>query len=257
MVPLITLTNVSKHFAEDGTQGMAALEDINLEIFPGEIFILVGPSGSGKSTLLRIMSGLEKVYDGTVIVHEGHTVEDFSFVFQQFALLPWLTVAENISLGLVARKLSPHRIKERVNKELKRFGLERFGHSYPKDLSGGMRQRVGIARAIATDPKVIFMDEPFSELDSFTAEELRKELLRIWQNPEWGAEKTHTQERPTIVMVTHIVEEALELADRVAVLTRRPGKIERIVKNTLERPRQLRSQEFFTLEDELYRLIKP
>ena len=257
MEPLITLKNVSKHFPEDGKQGMTVLTDINLEIFPGEIFAFVGPSGSGKSTLLRIMSGLERQYNGSVIIHEGHSTRDFSFVFQQFALLPWLTVGENISLGLVARKISAHRIKERVAKEVKRFGLERFGNSYPRDLSGGMRQRVGIARAIATDPKVIFMDEPFSELDSFTAEELRKELLRIWQNPEWGEEKKHTQERPTIVMVTHIVEEALELADRIAVLTQRPGKIEKIVKNTLGRPRALRSQEFFAFEDELYRLIKP
>ena len=257
MNPLITLKNVSKHFSEDGKQGIAVLTDINLEIFPGEIFVFVGPSGSGKSTLLRIMSGLERQYNGSVIIHEGHNNRDFSFVFQQFALLPWLTVGENISLGLVARKISAHRIKERVAKELKRFGLERFGNSYPRDLSGGMRQRVGIARALATDPKVIFMDEPFSELDSFTAKELRKELLRIWENPEWGEEKKHTQERPTIVMVTHIVEEALELADRIAVLTERPGKIEKIVKNTLPRPRALRSQEFFAFEDELYRLIKP
>ena len=178
---------------------------------------------------------------------------DFSFVFQQFALLPWLTVSENISIGLVARNVSARHVKERVNKELKRFGLENFGDEYPRELSGGMRQRVGIARALATDPKVIFMDEPFSELDSFTAEELRKELLRIWQNPEWiGGEA-----RPTIVMVTHIVEEAIELADRIAVLTPRPAKIERIVKNGLPRPRELRSQAFYALEDELYRLIRP
>ena len=257
MEPLITLKNVSKHFPEDGKQGMTVLTDINLEIFPGEIFAFVGPSGSGKSTLLRIMSGLERQYNGSVIIHEGHNNRDFSFVFQQFALLPWLTVGENIGLGLVARNIPAYRVKERVVKELKRFGLEKFGNSYPRDLSGGMRQRVGIARPLAADPKVIFMDEPFSELDSFTAEELRKELLRIWENPEWEEEKEHTQERPTIVMVTHIVEEALELADRIAVLTERPGKIEKIVKNTLPRPRALRSQEFFALEDELYRLIKP
>lgn len=257
MEPLITLTHVSKIFAEDAEHSLPALKDISLEIMSGEIFIFVGPSGSGKSTLLRIMSGLEKEYQGEVKLHEKHTPQDFSFIFQQFALLPWLTVAENISIGLVARNVPGHRIKERVNKELKRFGLDKFGNSYPRDLSGGMRQRVGIARALATDPRVIFMDEPFSELDSFTAQELRKELLRIWENPEWGEEKKHTQERPTIVMVTHIVEEALELADRIAVLTERPGRLEKIVKNTLPRPRELRSQEFFALEDELYRLIKP
>ena len=256
MEPLITLTHVSKEF-EDPTHVMTAVKDVTLEIFPGEIFVFVGPSGSGKSTLLRIISGLEKEYEGSVALHEGHTAGDFSFVFQQFALLPWLTVSENIGIGLVARNISPHKIKERVSKELRRFGLERFGQAYSRDLSGGMRQRVGIARALATDPRVIFLDEPFSELDSFTAEELRKDLLRIWQNPEWGEEKHHTQERPTIVMVTHIIEEALELADRIAVLTPGPGKIERIVKNDLPRPRQMRTKEFYDLEDQLYRLIKP
>ena len=257
MDPLIPLKNVSKDFVEIADHSVIALNNIDLQIFAGEIFVFVGPSGSGKSTLLRIMSGLEKKYEGTVILHEGIGPENFSFVFQQFALLPWLTVSENIAIGLVARKMHPHKIKERVHKELHRFGLEKFGHVYPRELSGGMRQRVGIARALATDPRVIFMDEPFSELDSFTAENMRKELLRIWENPEWGEEKKHAQERPTIVMVTHIVEEALELADRIAVLTPRPGKIEKIVKNDLARPRALRSQEFYTMEDELYGLIKP
>jgi len=257
MKPLITLKNISKYFMEDTGHGVSALVDISLEIFSGEIFVFVGPSGSGKSTLLRIMSGLEKDFKGEVIYGEGIALRDFSFVFQQFALLPWLTVAENISIGLVARNMSAHHIKERVNKELKRFGLEKFGNEHPRELSGGMRQRVGIARALATDPKVIFMDEPFSELDSFTAQELREELLRIWHESEGNEEVTKTRTRPTIVMVTHIVEEALELADRVAVLTPRPGKIERIVINNLPRPRQLRSPAFYTLEDELYRLIKP
>ena len=257
MTPLIKLKNISKHFVEDGNHGTIALADIDMEIFAGEIFVFVGPSGSGKSTLLRIMSGLEKDFKGEITYQEETRQRDFSFVFQQFALLPWLTVAENIGIGLVARDISPYHIKERVNKELKRFGLERFGNEYPRELSGGMRQRVGIARAFATDPKVIFMDEPFSELDSFTAQELRKELLRIWHNPEWSEDIHKTQTRPTIVMVTHIVEEALELADRVAVLTPRPGKIERIVTNNLPRPRELRSHAFYILEDELYRLIKP
>lgn len=257
MKPLITLKHISKHFVEDTGYSVTALTDISLEIFPGEIFVFVGPSGSGKSTLLRIMSELEKDFKGEVNYGERIGQSDFSFVFQQFALLPWLTVAENISIGLVARNIHPHHIKERVNKELKRFGLEKFGNEHPRELSGGMRQRVGIARALATDPKVIFMDEPFSELDSFTAQELREELLRIWHDPEEsdGVTKVHT--RPTIVMVTHIVEEALELADRVAVLTPRPGKIERIITNNLPRPRELRSHAFYTLEDELYRLIKP
>ena len=257
MDPILKLKKITKIFTEKGEKPLTVLQDISLEIMPGEFFVLVGPSGSGKSTILRIMSGLEKDFKGEVIYGEEIKQRDFSFVFQQFALLPWLTVVENIEIGLVARNIPRHHMKERVNKELKRFGLEKFGNEYPRELSGGMRQRVGIARALATDPKVIFMDEPFSELDSFTAQELRKELLRIWHNPEWSEDMSKTQTRPTIVMVTHIVEEALELADRVAVLTPRPGKIERIVTNNLPRPRELRSHAFYILEDELYRLIKP
>ena len=124
--------------------------------------------------------------------------------------------------------------------------MDKFGHVYPRDLSGGMKQRVGIARALATNPKVIFLDEPFSELDSFTAEELRKVLLGIWE-----------ERKMTVVMVSHIVEEALELADRIAVFTPRPSKIEKILVNHLPRPRHKRSEEFFRLEDELYKVIKP
>ncbi len=257
MTAVITLKHISKRFEEEGNRGTVALADITMEIFSGEIFVFVGPSGSGKSTILRIMSGLEKDFKGEMTRGEGIGLHDFSFVFQQFALLPWLTVSENIGIGLIARNISAYGVKERVGKELKRFDLEKFGDQYPRELSGGMRQRVGIARALATDPKVIFMDEPFSELDSFTAEELRKELLRIWHDPEWVDNSAGRPLRPTIVMVTHVVEEAIELADRIAVLTPRPAKIERIITNKLVRPRDLRSQEFYALEDELYGLIKP
>ncbi|HTL39817.1 MAG TPA: ABC transporter ATP-binding protein [Methylomirabilota bacterium] len=245
MPAIITLKNITKYFQEDH-KNILVLNDISLEIQAGEFFILVGPSGSGKSTILRVASGLEKSFKGQVVLSPEVKKGDMSFVFQQFALLPWLTVYENIELGLLAKKISPKVKHEIVNRELKQFGLEKFARSYPKDLSGGMRQRVGIARALAPDPKIIFMDEPFSELDSFTAEELRQELLQIW-----------IQRKPTIIMVTHIVAEALELADRVAVLTPRPARVEKILKNTLPRPRQMRSSDFFLLEDQLYQLIKP
>ena len=246
MDTLLILKHISKTFTEDRGQKFLALKNIELEIVAGEFFVIVGPSGSGKSTLLRIMSGLEPNYGGGVEYAPGLERSDIGFVFQQFALFPWLNVFENIALGLRARHLSEEVVKKRTEKELGRFGLEKFADSFPKELSGGMRQRVGIARALAVDPKVIFMDEPFSELDSFTAEKLRKEFLRVWK--ETGQ---------TIIMVTHLVEEALELADRIAVLTPRPGKIEKIIINSLPRPRDKRSQEFFRLEDELYKLIKP
>ena len=245
MAGIITLKNITKYFEEDEKK-LLVLDDIDLEIEAGEFFVLVGPSGSGKSTLLRIMSGLEKTYKGEVVLDKSVGKNDMSFVFQQFAVLPWLTVYQNIELGLFAKKLDEKARHSIVMKELKQFGLEKFAHSRPRDLSGGMRQRVGIARALATEPKIIFMDEPFSELDSFTAEELRKELLAIWAD-----------RKPTIVMVTHIIAEAIELADRIAVLTPRPARLEKVVKDSLVRPRAMRSPEVFNLEDQLYQLIRP
>lgn len=242
----LTLKKITKVFRDDPKIAVTALEKIDLEIFAGEFFVILGPSGSGKSTLLRIMSGLEKSFDGDMTLGASLEKRDMSFVFQQFALLPWLTVFQNVELGLLPKNIPEKNRREIVLKELKQFGLEKFADAHPKDLSGGMKQRVGLARALAIEPKIIFLDEPFSELDSFTAEELRKELLLIWQ-----------ERKMTVVMVTHLIEEALELADRIAVLTRRPGKVEKIVTNHLARPRDKRSPDFFRLEDELYKMIKP
>lgn len=242
----LALHDISKTFRETSGKKTVALDRVSLEISQGEFFVFVGPSGSGKSTLLRIMSGLESPSGGAVRRGEGITTSDMSFVFQQFALLPWRTVSQNIALGLLARDMTETERQNKVRKELTRFGLDAFGDSFPRELSGGMKQRVGIARALVGEPKLIFMDEPFSELDSFTAESLRKETLRVWE-----------ETRPTIIMVTHLIPEALELADRIAVLTPHPGKIEKIITNPLSRPRAMRSEEAFRLEDELARLIKP
>ena len=241
----ITLTNIGKSFTEENKRSLVVLEDINLKITKGEFFILLGPSGCGKSTLLRIMSGLEKNHRGTVTLAADITRHDISFIFQQFALLPWLTIYENVEVGLLALEPNKETRKKRIMEELKKLGLESFALHYPRELSGGMKQRVGIARALVRNPKIIFMDEPFSALDSFTAKILRDEMLRLWE-----------KEKRTIVMVTHNTEEALELGDRIAVMTARPGKIESIISNTLSRPRNPRSAEFFKLEDELYGLVK-
>lgn len=251
MVNALTMTHaleikqLTKVFTDVSNARLTALRNVSFEVQTGEFLVLLGRSGSGKSTLLRIMSGLDESYDGSIILNPSLSPSDFSFVFQQFALLPWLTVHENIGLGLYARAKSPTQIQKRVTEELQRFGLEKFAHAHPRELSGGMRQRVGIARALATDPKILFMDEPFSELDSFTAHELRQKILSIWM-----------ERKLTIIMVTHILPEALELADRIAILTSSPGRIERIVTNHLPRPRNLRSPDFFILEDELYATIK-
>ena len=245
MTPIITLKEIEKTFLVEGRKRIEALKEINLEIYEGEIFIFLGPSGCGKSTLLRIIAGLEKTTHGEVSFLTGILPNDLSFVFQQFALLPWMSVAENVELGLIERGLSPQGRQTKVIEELKKFKLEKFALSFPKELSGGMKQRVGLARAFATSPKIILMDEPFSELDSFTANDLRKELLSIW-----------SLQKPTIVMVTHNVTEAVELADRIAVLSARPGEIKKIIEDKLPRPRHLRSEAFYNLEDELDSLIR-
>lgn len=246
MATALSLKNIRKAFPDPGRPPLLVLDGITLDIASGEIFVFLGPSGSGKSMILRIMSGLEQSFEGEMRFGEGFSTERIGFVFQQFALLPWLTVAENIGLGLAARRLPDAERRAIVARELAAFGLGEFASAYPHELSGGMKQRAGIARALATDPSIIFMDEPFSELDSFTASALRKDLLAIWQ-----------ERRPTIILVTHIIEEALELGDRIAVLTPRPGRIERVVANRLPRPRNRRTPEFFALEDLLAEIVRP
>jgi len=245
MEPVIKIQHVHKVFRDTSPPHLKALDDITLDIHAGEIFMFLGPSGCGKSTLLRIMSGLEKDFTGSVMLGAGVKHSDMSFIFQQFGLLPWLTVAENVATGLVGHGVPREEHASRVAIELKRLGLEKFARARPRELSGGMRQRVGIARALATRPKIIFMDEPFSELDSFTAEELRQEFLRIW-----------AETRPTIVMVTHLIPEALELADRIAVMSSQPGRTKEVIVNHLPRPREKRAPDFWRMEDRLYSLIK-
>lgn len=246
MKSIISLQDVRKVFGEKDKKPLVALENISLEIYDGEFFVFVGPSGCGKSTLLRIMSGLEKNYRGEAHFRDDVVREDVSFVFQHFALLPWLTAYENVELSLIAKNIPFSTRRRRVMEELKKLQINKVADLYPKELSGGMRQRVGIARALVSNPRIIFMDEPFSELDSFIAEKLRLELLDIWQ-----------KQGLTIVMVTHIIEEALQLADRIAVLTSRPGKIMSVVQNELPRPREKRSSDFYKIYDEIYGLVVP
>ena len=239
----ITVTGLSKIFRDDHTT--AALKDISLTVKRGEFLALLGPSGCGKSTLLRIMCTLDTPSRGRVEI-EASAKDHIAFVFQQFGLLPWLTIAENVYVGLLGTTLTYREIHARTVSRLASLGLSKFANTYPHELSGGMKQRVGIARALVTNPRILFMDEPFSELDTFSAEALRKELLALWK-----------QEKFTVVMVTHNVDEAIELADRVIVLTPRPGTIEATVPITLKHPRSLRSKTAFALHDSLTEIIKP
>ena len=242
---LINQKNISKTYKDFLGHKFQALHDVNLNIEEGEFFVLLGPSGCGKSTLLRIMSGLDHEFTGSQVYAEGLNKNNFGFVFQQFALLPWLTVEENISIGLIARGNITKEEKNNVEDIIKSFGLEKFAKEYPKELSGGMKQRVGIARALAINPKIIFLDEPFSALDSFIAKALREELLSVWK-----------EKRMTIIMVTHNTEEAIQLGSRIGVMSSRPGKIDEIIENTLPRPRELRSEGFYEMVDKIEALVK-
>lgn len=241
-MPVIAeIKNLSKHFVEDG-KNRQVLRDINLQISEREFLMLLGPSGSGKSTLLRLLAGLDRPSSGAL---EFKKKLNLSLIFQNFALFPWLTTAENIEFGLKMKDIKPAERKKIVKLEIEKMGLTGFAQSYPRELSGGMKQRVGIARALAVSPDLLLLDEPFSALDSFTAKKLRQELLEIWQS-----------RKLTVVMVTHLVEEALLLADRVAVLTQRPATVEQVFVNPLPRPRDQRSPEFFAQSDKIEAAIK-
>lgn len=217
---LIALKNVRKFYQQPNGQQIVILENISLELRPGEIVALLGPSGSGKSTLMRIVAGLIPPSQGEVLYHERPLVglnPGVAIVFQSFALYPWLTVLENVELGLKAKGEPPEARRQKALKMIDIIGLDGFENAYPKELSGGMRQRVGFARALAVEPELLCMDEPFSALDVLTAENLRFELLDLWLE----------RRIPTkaVLIVTHGIEEAVIMADRIIVLGRNPGRI--------------------------------
>lgn len=236
---IIKIRRVSLSYKENGEK-FPVLDDISFDVVPGEFICIVGSSGGGKSTLLRILASLQQQTEGKII----NMPEQLGFVFQNFALFPWLDVESNVSFGLRMQGLSKNQIHKRVREEIARIGLEGFEKSHPKELSGGMKQRVGIARALAVHPKVLLLDEPFSALDEITAKGLRYDLLRI-----------HQQTKETIIMITHLVEEAVELADRIIVMSPRPGRVRKIIANDMPRPRNTRSREFFRLVDEIESLL--
>lgn len=241
MAELLKISNVTKSFVENDRH-LTVLHDISMEVKQGEFLIILGPSGSGKSTLLRIMAGLIPATSGKIVTAPETS---HSFIFQGFALFPWLNVEDNVAFGLKMKRLPPELLKQTVAEEIARMGLQGFEKSHPRELSGGMKQRVGIARALTMKPSIIFLDEPFSALDSFTASKLRADLLRIWQD-----------QNLTLVMVTHLIDEAIQLGDRIAVLSNRPARIERIFHNPLSRPRDTRSEKFFEFYDTINREIK-
>ncbi len=242
----IVVTGVDKRFPIPGGE-IVALKEIDLTINQGEFVCLLGPSGCGKSTLLNAIAGFSLPTIGQITV-DGKTVEtpgpDRGMVFQEYALFPWMTVRENIAFGLEIKGMSRSQIKPRVDELLDMLKLSEFGDRFPKDLSGGMRQRVAIARVLALDSPVMLMDEPFGALDALTRRSLQDELIRIW-----------AATRKTIVFVTHSIEEAIYLADRIVVLTYRPGTIKQDIRVDLPRPRDSSSAAFNDLKRELSALV--
>ncbi|MDP4038362.1 MAG: ABC transporter ATP-binding protein [bacterium] len=235
----IEVKNLVKYFGQDENE-VFTVDDVSFKVAQGEFICIMGPSGGGKSTILRIIAGLEKYDNGKIT---GMPKEK-GFVFQNFALFPWMSVKDNIGFGLKMMGLSKEQIDQRVEELIKKMGLEGFEKAHPKELSGGMRQRVGIARALAINPEVLMLDEPFSSLDEIIALRLREELLKIW-------EETHK----TVIMVTHSAEEAAFLADKVIILSKRLARIVGIVENSLARPRNVRSKQFFRLVDKISDLL--
>jgi len=246
---LLELRHVSVSLNDRG-RVVPVLADISLEIPDRQFVCVAGPSGSGKSTLLRVMMGLLAPTAGTVL-DDGQQVAGINLgaamVFQSFALLPWLTVQANVELGLKARNMSEEDSRRRAAFYLDKVGLDGYEEAYPAELSGGMKQRAGLARALAVEPDMLFMDEPFAGLDPLTSANLREEVLTLWSD--------HDLPVRTVVMVTHLIEEAVLMADRVVVLSSRPGRVVADVPIPLERPRNKRNEGFDAMVDSIFEKI--
>ena len=254
MVPCIEARYLTLTFKPKNRDPVTALRGFDLQVAQGEFLSLVGPSGCGKSTFLNILLGLLKPDRGELSLN-GKQIngpgQERAMVFQEFGLLPWRTVLANVELGLELKGMAPSIRRERALDLVKLMGLEGFHDHYPHELSGGMKQRVGLARALATEPEVLLMDEPFAALDAQTRDLMQAELLQIWERT-----------KKTVLFVTHSIEEAAYLSDRVVVMTARPGRMKRVIKIDLPRPRDyemrltpefndIKAQIWSTLKDEL------
>jgi ABC-type nitrate/sulfonate/bicarbonate transport system ATPase subunit len=240
----LSAEHINMVFRNDG-KDTPVLDDISLDVADGEFLCLLGPSGCGKSTLLSLLAGFLSPTSGEVRI-DGETVRGPDprriFVFQERGVFPWLTVEGNIGFGLF--KLPRSERERRIAHYIKMVGLEGFEKAYPPELSGGMKQRLEVARALAVNPDMLFLDEPFGALDSITRLLMRSELLRIWE-----------AERKTIIFVTHDIEEAVQLADRIAVMSARPAKIQKIVSIDIPHPRHISSARYLELRDGIFQQI--
>jgi NitT/TauT family transport system ATP-binding protein len=247
---IVELQSVSKSYKKPEHQDLLVLSQVNLQLYQGQIVALLGKSGSGKSTLLRIISGLIPPTSGTTYYRGTPVtgpVQGMGMVFQNFALLPWLTVLENVELGLEALQVPRDERRARALKAIDIIGLDGFESAFPRELSGGMRQRVGFARAIVIDPDVLLMDEAFSALDVLTADNLKSDLLKLW--------KTQQIRTNSILLVTHNIEEAILFADRIIILGHDPGILQADLTVNLSRPRFEQDPAFRSLVDQVYTLM--
>ena len=247
--PLLSVQNVVKAYGR-APKRFVAVKDINLQIQPGEFVCLLGPSGCGKSTLLRIIAGLNYATEGKVSYRGQPLVgvnPHATIVFQTFALYPWLTVLENVDVALKARGVSPAERRPRALKLIDTVGLDGFESAYPRELSGGMRQKVGFARAMAVEPELLCLDEPFSALDVLSAEALRGELMELWLNKLLPIQ--------AVLMVTHNIEEAVLMADRVVVMGKDPGHVVTEMRVPLHHPRRRKDTAFQALVDKVYAAV--
>ncbi len=247
---LLSSENVTQRFPMPNGNMVTVLDNISMDIRKGEIICLLGPSGCGKSTFLRILAGLMHPTSGKVFARGEEMTgltHGVGMVFQMFALFPWMTVSENIQSVLVPLQLPREEVQRRVSTVIKMVGLEGFEEAYPREISGGMKQRVGIARGLAVQPELLFMDEPFSAVDALTAESLRTDLVDIWDEADG--------QPASIVMVSHDIKEVVYMADRIVVFSANPGRIRTIVQNKLPRPRDYRAPEFLAMVDYLHDII--
>ncbi len=247
---LCEIEHVTHDFRQPNGAPLRVLQDISLRVQPREVVALLGPSGCGKSTILRILAGLIRPTQGRVL-YRGATLEGLNpgcaIVFQSFALFPWMTVTDNVQTVLTAAGVPTKEIHERAASAIRTVGLAGFEDAYPRELSGGMKQRVGMARAFSLNPEMLFMDEPFSQVDALTAESLRAEVIDIWSAKD--------KNPSSILMVSHDIKEVAYMADRIVVLGAHPGVVRTIVENGLPRPRDYRSPELTRLVDELHDVI--
>jgi NitT/TauT family transport system ATP-binding protein len=249
----LSIEHLSKRYwFEREDREVLAVSDVSLQVADGEFLAIVGPSGCGKTTLLNIVAGLLPYEEGTVSIDEKRVEGpgvDRAVVFQHASLLPWRTIAGNIRYGMeMQRRFDESTMRERTDHFVKLVGLNGFEKHFPNELSGGMQQRVNLARALAADPKVLLMDEPFAALDAQTREFMQAELLKIW-----------SQARKTVLFITHQINEAVYLADRVAVMSARPGRLKGVFNIPVERPRTLslkRDPQFLEIEDSIWQLIE-